>query len=151
MTKFLYFAYGSNVDSERMKGRSVNFESSEAAVLEDYELNFHKRSKKFFDRGFANVSPAKGKHVEGVLYQLSEEDILKLDKFEGCPLHYERVTLPVVLKTGIVPAQVYVAKAEWIVEGLKPTREYLNHLLKGERFFTGPYFDRLKSTLTTDI
>jgi cation transport regulator ChaC len=151
MRKCLYFAYGSNIDPERLKGRSVNFLHAEHGALEDYALSFNKRSKKFFDRGFANVTPSVGEHVEGVLYQVTEEDLLKLDKFEGCPTHYERVSLPIVAKTGLVTAYVYVAKKEWIVEGLKPTKEYLNHLMKGKEFFTEPYFNRLKTIPTTDI
>lgn len=152
MTQCLYFAYGSNVDPQRMRARQVDFIHSEAGVLEDFTLTFDKRSKKFFDRGFANVKSSVVDHVEGVLYHLSsEKELQKLDKFEGYPVHYDRVKMPIVVKAGIVTADVYIAKEEWITEGLKPTSEYMEHILRGKPIFTEAYFKRLKSIPTTDI
>ena len=43
-----YFSYGSNMNPERMKERSVIYLSRESFVLEDYELRFNKISRIFY-------------------------------------------------------------------------------------------------------
>ena len=75
-----YFAYGSNMNPERMKQRIGWSPPSRGAVLQDYQLMFDKQSN---DGGKANIRPLKGEAVEGVLYQLAEKDLLSLDGFEG--------------------------------------------------------------------
>ena len=75
-----YFAYGSNMNPERMKQRIGWNPPSRGAVLQDYQLMFDKQSN---DGGKANIRPLKGEAVEGVLYQLAEKDLLSLDGFEG--------------------------------------------------------------------
>lgn len=40
----LYFAYGSNMNEDRMKTRKTNYEFRTGAVLKDYELSFNKKA-----------------------------------------------------------------------------------------------------------
>jgi len=56
-----------------------------------------------------------------------------LDEFEGVAMrHYERVSLPVRRENGqFVQAEVYVAPQDTVMDGLKPSREYINKLLGG--------------------
>ena len=75
-----YFAYGSNMNPERMKQRIGWSPPSRGAVLQDYQLMFDKQSN---DGGKANIRPLKGEAVEGALYKLAEKDLLSLDGFEG--------------------------------------------------------------------
>jgi len=132
-----YYAYGSNMNQQRMIDRGIKFTEVIPAKLEDYELRFNKISKK--QGAVANVVPKKGSVVEGVLYKV--EDISIMDRFEGAPKHYRRI----ILNVSGIDAWVYVANQEYIREGLKPKQEYLNHLLAGKEFLSDDYYKKLES------
>ena len=55
-----YFAYGSNMNPERMKQRIGWSPPSRGAVLQEYQLLFAKQSN---DGGKANIRPLKGEAV----------------------------------------------------------------------------------------
>ena len=80
MKEIYYFAYGSNLDKERMIERKCAFLSVEKAHLEDFLLIFNKRSQKNPEAGFGNVIPKKGEIVEGMLYKVYEDKLQSLDK-----------------------------------------------------------------------
>jgi gamma-glutamylcyclotransferase (GGCT)/AIG2-like uncharacterized protein YtfP len=77
----LYFAYGSNLDWERMKKRCPSAKFVCRATLKDYQLAFTRESK---DSGWvADIVPKPNKTVWGVVYEINELDIGALDKCEG--------------------------------------------------------------------
>ncbi len=66
------------------------------------------------------------------MYTITKEGLEGLDSKEGYPEHYDRKEMEVYLDDGSeVRAWVYVAQPKMIKDGLKPTREYLSHYLKG--------------------
>ena len=74
-----------------------------------------------------------------------------LDVWEGVAGgHYERRTVTVVrADTGeTIEAITYVALK--VSEGLKPTREYLGHLLAGRDLLPSDYWEELRVTPTLD-
>lgn len=79
-----YFAYGSNINIERLRRRVVlRDETLEAGVpytLQDYRLVFNAM-------GFANIEPSHGDSVQGILYAMSPKQFEILDKYE---LLYEK-------------------------------------------------------------
>ncbi len=136
MEKAYYFAYGSNMNPSRMRERGVKFLSYKRAVLKDFVLTFDKVCRTFPSKyGCATVRPARGSHVEGVLYEVEFSNaVRRLDLFEGFPDHYGRVFLKVLTSEGKnLSAFLYVARPERIREGLKPHPEYLGHLLEACR------------------
>lgn len=133
----LYFAYGSNLDEQRMIDRFVIYDKMIPAVLNDYELRFNKVSVK--QGAVANVIHNNGHVVEGVLYEVA--NIEALDKYEGYPKHYDRVKMLVSGRE----AWVYVAQPQYIEEGLKPKQEYVNRLLAGRRYLSKSYYNELKN------
>ena len=142
-----YFGYGSNMNQTRVVNREMPFSEVLAGTLRGFELAFNKRSVKYPGAASANVVENSGSHVEGVLYQLNGEDaILKMDPFEGYPVRYSRYRLPVKTLTGDVDAWVYMANQDYITEGLRPARWYLNHLLAGKAFLSEHYFENLAAT-----
>lgn len=146
-----YFAYGSNMDSQRMKDRKVNFSKRELAIIKNYELCFNKQASRNPNEGYANLVPEKDKITEGVLYEINDEDIEKLDKFEGYPNHYDKKTIKVKMENGDeVDALVYIAQADKIKDDLKPTKEYLNHLKEGRDLISEDYNNSLQSIDTLD-
>ena len=132
------FCYGSNMDQQRMIDRNVKFDKIISGKLLNYELKFNKISKK--QGAVANIEYKEGSIVEGVLYNV--EDLTILDKYEGVSSgHYNRI----LLNVEGVAAYVYICEnPQYIKEGLKPTQEYLNHLLEGKNYMSEEYFQKLK-------
>lgn len=147
----LYFAFGSNMNPDRMRQREVNFTSRVRAVLEGYTLKFNKVSRNNPVKAFANIVPKEDGIVEGVLYEMPAEDIKKIDRAEGAPKHYKRIRVTVHLDDGSrVEADTYIAQPEWIREGIRPDREYLDHLLSGKNLLSEAYYEKLAATETLD-
>ena len=144
----VYFAYGSNMDFNRLEEREVYFELIGLGILEDYTLKFNKIASKRSGAGYANIVKQKGSRVEGLLFSIANID--KLDRFEGFPTHYKKETLKIQHANSVVDATVYVAAADWVSDNLKPERVYLNRLLAAKDFLSEAYFDFLESTKTID-
>ena len=153
-----YLAYGSNINSERMRDREIGFLTREHAVLGGWRLKFNKVAFRNPKEGYANIVKDEEGIVEGVLYEIRESDLSnresdlsKLDGYEGHPKHYKRTKVKVKLDNGReVEAITYIAQKDKIREGLKPTREYLNHLLKGCDILSEEYCEKLKRWETLD-
>lgn len=145
-----YFAYGSNMNPERMKGRNINFSSRKFVKLIDYKLVFNKKANGG-NFTYANIIESKNDYVEGALYEFPDNEIIHLDNAEGYPNHYDRLLVEVTdLENSQIEATTYIANKDKIVIGLKPTREYLNHLLAGRDILTDGYYAQLSTTETCD-
>ena len=135
-----YFAYGSNMNDNRMTERGVNFLSKEKGTLKGYRFIINKKSQKNPNIGFANIIRDDNSEVEGIIYEVSQEDILKLDKFEGFPRHYRREIFIINDKECII----YIANDEWTsINELIATEEYKNHILEGKNFLSEKYYKKL--------
>ncbi len=144
MTETFYFAYGSNMNPERMKARKVRVLSAEPAKLYDYLLAFNKTSRLFPGSGVANIVSKEKGLVEGILYLLKgEKDLLTLDACEGVPEHYIRIDVLVNAANGTQKAISYQALPHKIDNQALPCREYLNHLLAGQPYLSESYFKKL--------
>lgn len=143
-----YFAYGSNMNAERMKSRGIDFTSRVFARLDDYKLVFNKKASGG-NKTFANIESSEGSHVEGALYEFPDEQIGNLDRCEGHPYHYKREELTVLDQDGqSVSAMVYIAHPDKIASDLLPDRDYLDHLLQGEDLLSASYYDDLARVKT---
>lgn len=135
-----YFAYGSNLDDNRMISRGINFTSKEKGILKGYRFIINKISQKNPNIGFANIIKDENSEVEGIIYEVNINDILSLDKYEGAPKHYRRETLNVNNEEVIV----YIANDSWTsVDELYTTEEYKNHILEGKNYLSKKYFNQL--------
>jgi len=95
--------------------------------------------------------PAVGEVVHGTLNLLPPEGFEILDRYEGVAGgHYERRLVPVVrADTGAaIEAVTYVALL--VSAALRPTRDYLGHLLAGRDLLPADYCARLGTTPTID-
>jgi len=139
-----YFAYGSNMNPDRVRRRQMLFDHHQAGTLRDFRLAFNKRSVKFIGAASANVMMQKGAVTEGVVYRLKQADeITRMDPYEGYPLRYDRLSLTVVCADGPLSAWVYVANQEYIDNSLRPTSWYLRHMLAGKEFLSESYIEQL--------
>ena len=144
----LYFAYGSNLSRDRMHERNCDFTSAKSATLKGWKLVFNKRSFKVPTAGFGNIKEDKESEVEGILYELPDNAIHTLDKYEGYPKHYNRIKVNIICKDKELEADAYIAVKEWISEGVKPTKEYLDFFLQGKDFLSESYYQKLLKTET---
>jgi gamma-glutamylcyclotransferase (GGCT)/AIG2-like uncharacterized protein YtfP len=91
MKRVLYFAYGSNLDAEQMKDRCPSARMRFTAKLPDHRLGFTYFSRRWRG-GAADLLPARGSSIWGVVYELDEAELPLLDGFEA---GYHRVGLTV--------------------------------------------------------
>jgi gamma-glutamylcyclotransferase (GGCT)/AIG2-like uncharacterized protein YtfP len=115
----LYFAYGSNLNMEQMKKRCPDSLPFGRAILYNHQLVFKANPR---GRGVADVVPVKGKRVHGAVYEVSKEDLKKLDRFEGTPTVYKRQKIQVETSKGVVNAWVYLMMPHYELK--KPLLEY---------------------------
>jgi gamma-glutamylcyclotransferase len=151
-----YFAYGSNMNAqrlfeERLKPEGVPRGERIAGRLDGWRLAFNKRARLPLGAGAGNIMPAVGESVHGTLNLLPPKGFEILDRYEGVAGgHYERrVVLVVRADTGAtIEAVTYVALL--VDAELRPTRDYLGHLLAGRDLLPADYCARLGTTLTID-
>ena len=142
-----YFAYGSNMDVERVQQRGMAFVGRISGRLAGYRLVFNKRAKGHRGIAHANIELSAAGQVEGVLYALAApESILQMDPYEGYPIRYSRTILSIETETCVAAAWVYEANAQFIETDCKPTQSYLNHLLAGAEFLSATYLADLMAT-----
>jgi hypothetical protein len=93
VVKKLYFAYGSNMDQERLESRVGKVTKIGTQILPCWKLEFDCGPR---DRRFANITmTADARHgVEGVLYELTSKQMRLLDDHEGCPDFYQKLAFP---------------------------------------------------------
>ena len=143
-----YFAYGSNMNPERVKLRGMAIKGYVGGQLSDYRLAFNKRSTIFPGAAAANIMVAHGQVVEGVIYELeSLTTIESMDPFEGYPVRYSRHIVPIVTERGVLNSWVYTANEDYIQEGLQPAKWYLEHLLAGREFLSESYYQNLSKVI----
>ena len=77
-------AYGSNLDETRMKQRCPSAEVFGTSVIGGYRLLF----KQSMTGAYATMEQDANCCVPVVIYRITAEDELKLDRFEGYPKYY---------------------------------------------------------------
>lgn len=99
-----YFAYGSNMDVTQMSQRCSGAVLRGVGKLPGYRFVIN-------TGGVATVVPESSGTVHGVLWDLTEADEQKLDRYEGVNFgHYRKIIRTVeVAQDHLVPALVYVA------------------------------------------
>ena len=122
-----YFAYGSNLDLLQMKRRCPSSELISKGSLPGYRLTFNRYSSGW-GGGVADVIQDQGSEVWGLVFELSSEDLKRLDRYEGCykdqPSLYERWKAAIDAPDGQV-CDVWVYAVVEKQKFVRPTPEYL--------------------------
>lgn len=150
-TAMKYFAYGSNCNPSVMQRKGVEYASRRRATLEEYRVLFNKKSMREHvppDVGFANINEHAEGRVEGILYDIRDEHLDRLDRSERYPDHYDRIEVTVQTDAGPQRCFTYQAHPDKIAAGLKPSRNYLNHILAARDFLSWQYFEALDKSQT---
>lgn len=141
--KVLYFAYGSNMNANRMTARLGECQDLGKARLFDWHFMYNagKMPVSNFPRFFGNVVPVKGATTWGVLYKIDHDQLWMLDHFEKVnngERGYDRRTLRVYQNHQFLSAAVYVARPGYrynergpLDPVYQPTPEYMYHCIEG--------------------
>ncbi len=128
----LYFSYGSFLDYETLKKHCPNAKYVGKAILPNWEIQFNFLSRTYMG-GVTGVEPAVAKLVRGVIYEISNEELLHLDSIEGVPEGiYYRQTIYVVEESGkAVKAATY--RTTNPKGPFKPTKRYVGLMISGAK------------------
>jgi len=144
----IYFAYGSNMEPSQMQTRCPGYTILGPACLAHYTLAFTRWSRSW-NSGTADILPEKGKDVWGILYNLTFENLRRVDKFADYPTSYVRQDVMVRQNKEILPAFTYIAIRQGI---FAPSKAYLNKMILGatESKIPDQYIGLLKTIETHD-
>jgi gamma-glutamylcyclotransferase (GGCT)/AIG2-like uncharacterized protein YtfP len=124
---------------QQMKRRCPSSRFVCVARLPDYRFGITRHSR-LRDCGTANIYPASGEEVWGIIYEVSDADLTVLDSFED---GYRREILSLhTVEDGKAPLQalVYVADIEHNVP--HPNAEYRQLMVEGAKHWQLPAFYR---------
>ncbi len=144
-------AYGSDMSGARFRERLGWSEEQFRAmptpgksVLSKYRIVFNKPDASGRG-GCANIVPDENEHVEGVLYNLSKDQIEFLDKQAS---GYTRKTVSVMVDSKALDAEVYLATE--INDSLDADQVAVSDVIKGaeENNLTKEYITKLRTFCT---
>lgn len=122
---WLYFAYGSNMETSRLQKRVPSAKPIGQAKLQGYRLVCNKKSKD--SSGKANLVDSPRDTVWGVLYKIDEAELDKLDRIES---GYARTLVKVATDRGTsVNAYVYVSSQ--LTRDARPYKWYKKLVIDG--------------------
>jgi hypothetical protein len=127
----VYFAYGSNMSTARLRQRMPSCQPLGIATLPGHELRFHKRS---IDKSGKCNAFASGNNntVMGVLFSFDPAERTKLDAAEGVGSGYEHAMVTVINDKGRrQKVLTYLATPAYIDDSLKPYGWYRDFVLAG--------------------
>ncbi|MGO7347827.1 RES domain-containing protein [Rhizobium ruizarguesonis] len=130
----VYFAYGSNMHTERLRFRTRGCKPIGLATLVGHQLRFHKSSNDGSAKCDAFWTGESTDIVVGVLYNIPSSEKASLDKAEGLGKGYDEATITVMTPDGkAVDAVTYLASEGAIDEKLKPYQWYKDFVESGAK------------------
>ena len=135
MTKRYYIAYGSNLNIDQMSYRCPGARVVGTSKIPDFELLF-KGSK---SGAYLTIEPKKGARVPVAVWEVTADDELSLDRYEGYPNFYYKteVEIPVICisdrRVRKLKAFIYIMHEEREI-GV-PSQRYVDICLDGYEAF----------------
>ena len=141
-----YYAYGSNLNLKQMTTRCPSAQVVALAKLHNYIVTFPRKHRNW-PAGVASVEAKTGHDVEGVIYSISDEDLLALDEAENLQQNeYYREELKLDVSGKEQLAWVYIAN-EMPEAPYLPDQTYMTRIISGakEQGLSPAYINHLKS------
>jgi len=150
----LYFAYGSNMNEDELIDIDVTILRAEKVLLKDYRIAL----TRFLNNrcgGVLDIVSSAGEVVEGVLYEIPNEDKLKIERKEGVKSGaYKEISSPLQIESVSGDAIGGVVSYEVCEKEQPPyppaaSTEYKNSVLRGacEHGLSDDYRTKLKAVL----
>ena len=124
----LYFAYGSNINLDQMAHRCPKAKVVGPVTLEGYELTFRGRTD---GNGVANIEPKEGSVVHGLLWRITPECEMSLDRYEGTPRLYVQQDVTVRDSKGKKRTVMAYVMTNLFREPAMPSEFYFRGILDG--------------------
>jgi gamma-glutamylcyclotransferase len=77
-----FFIYADNLNPTQLKRRAPEAQSLFKAYVPDHTIKFGRWSTQW-RCGLATIVPSAGERVWGIVFELTQEDVQEMDKFEG--------------------------------------------------------------------
>lgn len=100
----LYIAYGSNMDESQIAYRCPDAGIVGIGTVEGYRLLF----KGERDFAYATIEPKEASQVPVLVWEISDRDESRLDRYEGYPKFYYKKEIPVLVDGECREAMVYI-------------------------------------------
>jgi len=132
MELMLYFSYGSNMSTLRLRTRVPSACAVAVGRLHKHRLKFHKKSKDNSGKCDAECTNKEMDVVYGVVFEITDSEKPKLDKHEGLNDGYEEKSVSIYTEDGKeLKAVTYYASN--IDSKLKPYDWYKEHVVRGAK------------------
>lgn len=128
---FLYFAYGSNLMSARLKARTPSARVVGRAILPRFQLRWHKIGADATGKCDIVFSDRPGDFVHGVAYRIRRAELRHLDQVEELGTGYYACNVPIHVGARRQLARTY--RAIPIDASLKPLDWYKRFVVHGAR------------------
>jgi hypothetical protein len=144
-----WFAYDEMMNPEVIKESGLVYEAAFSVTLSAYKLVFNKIPKDNGGKenlGLANIAPVTDNlgMMEGVLYEMLEENVPKLDALYGHPDEYQRKKMRFTKHDfTFVDGIVYIAQKDRTKSGLLPSKDMLKTYKGCRKILTKLYLSRL--------
>ncbi len=113
--KKMYIAYGSNMDCSQMLSRCPNAVRIGTTYIENWQLTMP---------FYANIEPQNGARTPALIWQITKEDELLLDGYEGYPNSYEKTEIEISINGNKVNAMAYVMTSKYKLSDKKAREGY---------------------------
>ena len=149
--KINYFAFGSNLSSARLLQRLPYVTGSYVATLSHHRLCWRKNDRGQSGKCDIDFTDDPAHEVYGVVYQMTQEEQLELDKIESASFGYERKQIEVLTLDG-KPIEAFTYYALDILDGQRPFHWYKEHVLRGalEHDFPTHYIESIRGADSKD-
>jgi gamma-glutamylcyclotransferase len=131
MTKLLYFAYGSNMLSKRLRARVPSAVQRGVGYICGHRLSFDKRSADGSGKCDAEATFVPEDCVFGVVYEIDPSQKAQLDRAEGLGRGYAQKNVEVISGEATLRAITYYATRK--DPSLRPYHWYKQYVLAGAR------------------
>ncbi|NGP89912.1 gamma-glutamylcyclotransferase family protein [Fodinibius halophilus] len=125
----LYFAYGSNMCSKRLKKRVPSMVTVTIAALPGHQLAFNKVGSDGSAK--CNLASSEDFITYGVIFQIDDIQKSTLDRIEG--KGYKNVRIDVETHAGVFDVFTYRAKESYIDDTLSPYNWYKSLVVAGAK------------------
>jgi hypothetical protein len=130
----LYFSYGSNMCTGRLRSRVDSASPVGIAHLSGYSLRFHKRSKDGSAKANAFFTGKPGDVIWGVIFNIQSSQKSLLDRAEGLGAGYAEESVVVVDEKGNQQRVfMYVADQSAIADRRRPYSWYKRFVIQGAK------------------